>query len=380
MSRQVYLDYAAATPVDRRVLAAMQPSFSDDFYNPSASYRRANKVSQKLEQARSKVASVLGTKPSEVIFTAGGTEADNLAIQGVMSQFLAGNIVVTGLEHDAVLAVAGSYDRRVAGVDRQGMVDLDDLAGKIDSQTVLVSVIYASNEVGTIQPIKKIADIIKTKRAERSPNDPPLYFHTDASQAANYLDLHVARLGVDMMTLNGGKIYGPKQSGALYVNSKAKLKPIYLGGGQERGFRSGTQNVAGNIGFAEALSMVQSDRKAESDRLRTLQRTFISLMQNEVPDAWLNGSVNHRLPNNLNFSFAGVDGERLLIELDEAGIMVSAGSACSAAGGKPSHVLKAMGLSDKDIKASLRFTMGRGTTAADIDFTVKTLAELLKKY
>ncbi|HVS58168.1 MAG TPA: cysteine desulfurase family protein [Candidatus Saccharimonadales bacterium] len=376
MNWPIYLDYAAATPVGETVLAAMQPYFSSQFYNPSALYLVAKDVSAKLEDARAGVAHWLGARPAEIVFTAGATEANNLAIHGVMRQYPEGNMVVNSVEHEAVLAPAHEYDCREVAVTPDGSIDLKALERTIDGHTVLVSVMYANNEVGTIQPLREVAQIIQKKRAERT-NNLPLLFHTDAAQAGNYLDLHAARLGVDLMSINGGKIYGPKQSGALFVKAGVTLKPLIMGGGQESGLRSGTENVAGAVGLAAALELVQVSRREETERLQKLQKLFIELLEKQIVGAVLNGSRTHRLPNNVHITVPGQDNERLLMQLDEAGILAAAGSACSASDEEPSHVLRAMGLSDQDAQASLRFTMGRSTTENDIRHTVDVLATLL---
>jgi cysteine desulfurase len=235
---------------------------------------------------------------------------------------------------------------------------------------------YANNEIGTIQPLREVAKLVKAVQAQRGPHDPPLYFHTDACQAANYLDLHVTRLGVDLMTLNGGKIYGPKQTGVLYVKAGISLQPLIDGGGQEQGLRSGTENVAGIVGFATALNLVQADRHEEAMRLRDLQQQFFNDLQEKLPRAVVNGSLKYRLPNNLHFTLPDTDNERLLIQLDEAGIRAAAGSACSASDETPSHVLRALGLSDSDAQASLRLTMGRQTTTGQIEQTLDCLTRL----
>jgi cysteine desulfurase len=367
MKSPIYLDYAAATPLDERVLKAMQPFYAEKFYNPSATYLAAKGVSYDLNDARARVASQLGARPAEVIFTAGGTEANNLAIHGIMQRYPDGNLVVSAIEHESVLAPAHEYDCREAGVLPDGTIDLQQLETLIDEKTVLVSVMYANNEVGTIEPLKDVADLVAKKRAERDKDGLPLYLHTDACQAANYLDLHVSRLGVDLMTVNGGKIYGPKQSGALFVGARVELAPQILGGGQERNLRSGTENVAQSVGFAAALETAQAMRHEETKRLQELQHYFFVELEKALPTAAINGSRKKRLPNNLHFTLPGIDNERLLMQLDEVGILAAAGSACSASDEEPSHVLKAMGSSDADAQASVRATMGRGTTKADLD-------------
>jgi cysteine desulfurase len=371
----IYLDHAAATPLDERVLAAMQPYFSEQFFNPSATYLAAKNVARKLGEARGDVAHWLGARSSEIIFTAGGTEANNLAIDGIMRQFPDGNIVVSAIEHESVLAPARQYNCREVGVLPDGTIDLAALEQAIDNNTVLVSVMYANNEIGTVQPLKDVARIIHEKRVARlnRSGGQPLYFHTDACQAANYLDLHVTRLGVDLMTLNGGKIYGPKQSGALFVSAQVHLQPSILGGGQERNLRSGTENVAACIGFATALTLVQEARHNEVKRLQLLQHDFFTALLAAVPNLAINGSQKRRLPNNVHVTIPGHDNERLLMQLDEAGILAAAGSACSASDEEPSHVLRAIGLDDAAAQASLRFTMGHGTVAQDIDKTIAAL-------
>lgn len=384
MSQQIYLDHAAATPVASEVLAAMQPYFSDKFYNPSATYLSAKATRADLQAARERVGGIVGSRPAEIIFTAGGTEANNLAIKGVAQQFPGCHMVSTALEHDSVrlpmqfLAQQGWQYSEVAPKP-DGIIDPMSIVSAITEKTVLVSVMYANNEIGTLQPIREIARQINGIKEDRrkAGNDVPLYLHTDACQAANYMDIHVSRLGVDLMTLNGGKIYGPKQSGVLFVSSNVRLTPLIHGGGQESGMRSGTENVAGAVGFATALQQAQNLRHAETDRLKQLQTLFIRLLEQNIPLATVNGSVKHRLPNNVHVTIAGQDNERLLFALDEAGIRAAAGSACSASSEEPSHVLHAVGLSDVEAQASLRFSLGRATDEAAVRQTVDILTKLV---
>lgn len=375
MKPTIYLDYAAATPVDAAVLTAMQPYWSEQFYNPSATYLAAQKVHKALEAARARVAHWLGSRPSEVIFTAGNTEANNLVIHGVMQQFPSANVVVSPIEHESILAPAHQYNCHEITLNKQGLVDLAALEKAIDDQTVLVSIMYANNEIGTIQPVRQIGQLVARLREQRrtAGNDLPLYFHTDAAQAANYLDLHVTRLGVDFLTLNGGKMYGPKQSGILYANAHAQLHPVILGGGQERGLRSGTENVVGSIGLSAALELVQTRRHSEQQRLARLQDIFFNLLEEAIPQIIVNGSRKNRLPNNVHITIPGQDNERIIMALDEAGIMCAAGSACSASNEEPSHVLRALGLSDADAQSSIRFTMGINTTEEEIQQAVQAL-------
>jgi cysteine desulfurase len=379
MNTPIYLDYAAATPTDPQVVAAMVPYFSKQFYNPSATYLPAVAVRKELETARTKVAGILGARASEIIFTAGATEANNLVIRGVHEQYPEGNIIVSAIEHESVLAPAHAFAHKEAPVSAQGIIDLEALERLVDDCTVLVSIMYANNEVGSIQPVHQVALLLDTIRQARrkAGNTLPLYLHTDAAQAAAYLDLHVSRLGVDFMTINGGKIYGPKQTGILFATSHVRFKPQILGGGHERGQRGGTENVAGAIGFSTALTLVQQRRHDEVKRLHHLQTLFIDLLEKRIPTVQVNGSRKNRLPNNVHITIPGIDNERVLIMLDEAGVLCAAGSACSASNEEPSHVLRAMGMSDQDAQASLRFSMGLHTTEAEIKRTVKILTSLV---
>lgn len=380
-AQKVYLDYAAATPMDPAVLAAMRPYFSDNFYNPSALYREGQQTRLVLEKARSRIAQVIGSKPSEVVFTGGGSEANNLAVHGVMRHFQDAECIISSIEHDSVIRPAARYDAAQVRVSRQGIIDVTHLESRITEKTVLISIMLANNEVGTLQPLTSVAEIINRVRKERIANGNrlPLYLHTDACQAANTQFLNVARLGVDLMTLNGGKLYGPKGSGILYVRGGIVLEPLVDGGGQERGLRSGTENVASCVGFATALSQAQDRRLEEAARLKGLRMQFMQKLNEQLPQARLNGSLKHRLPSNVHITIPGTDNERLLYGLDEAGIMAAAGSACSAGSDTPSHVLQAMGVSDEEARASLRFTMGRHTTEEAIDYTVATLARLVAR-
>lgn len=379
MKQAVYLDYAAATPVDPQVAAAMQPLLSDQFYNPSATYLAAKEVAAQLQDARQRVSKQLGARPSEIIFTAGGTEANNLAITGVMQAVRrthpAATMLSTAIEHDSVLAPALQHKAKLIPVNEQGVVIVDQLKKQISDETALVSVMYANNEVGSIQPLKEVATVVAEIRMARqkSGNTLPIYLHTDACQAANYLDIHVARLGVDLMSLNGGKIYGPKQSGILYAKTGVDLVPQILGGGQESGRRSGTENVAQAVGFATALDLVAAQRGGEAKRLAKLRDMTFARLEDTISGVVINGSRKHRLPNNLHFTIPGTDNERVMMELDEQGFQVAVGSACSASNQEPSHVLKAMGLSDQAAQASLRVTLGRQTTEEDLKHFVTVL-------
>lgn len=377
-TQYIYLDHAAATPIDEVVVQAMQPYFTQDFYNPSATYLPAVKIKQILEQARTKVAFWLGVKPSEIVLTAGASEANNLAIQGLMKHYPEANLVYGAIEHESVIEPSKLFNSREVSVKPDGRIDMDDLKQKIDEKTVLISVMQANNEIGTIEPLHDIAKLIEQIKDQRrqSNNSLPLFFHTDATQAANYLDLHANRLGVDLMSLNGGKIYGPKQTGVLYVKSGINLEPLIYGGGQERGLRSGTENVAGFYGLATALDIVQTSRHEESERLAILQANFIDLLQKNSPHIQINGSLKYRLPNNIHIILPGKDNERMLLELEKQAILAAAGSACSASSEEPSHVLKAINKTDDQAQSSLRLTMGRTTSIEDVKKTVQAISNL----
>ncbi len=377
IKKTIYLDNAAATPMDNRVRLVMEPYFSEKFYNPSAQYLNAKAVSKDIEKARGDIAHWLGCKPNEIIFTAGGTEANNLAIKGIMEQFPEANLVVSAIEHESVLKPAEIYNHKLAPVDKDGRVNISKLEALIDDKTVLISIMYANNEIGTVQSILDVSKLISKIRKSRK-NDIPLYFHTDACQVPSYLDLHVTRLGVDLMTLNSGKIYGPKQFGALYVNRHVKLSAQILGGGQEGGMRSGTENPANIVGFAKALDIAQTSRIDETKMLNELKDFFIDEINKALPDAYINGSTRNRLPNNVHITIPGKDNELLLMELDELGILCASGSACSASNEEVSTTLTAIGLSEKDAQASLRFSMGRSTTKEDIEYVVKSLQKVVQ--
>ncbi|HET9721718.1 MAG TPA: cysteine desulfurase family protein [Candidatus Saccharimonadales bacterium] len=375
--KRIYLDYAAATPMSIEVLKAMEPYFSKKFYNPSATYLAARAVKQGINQARRQVAGLLGAKPAEITFTAGATEANNMAIQGIMRQFPNSELLVSSIEHESVIAPARLFKHREIPVTKKGLIDLAKLELMVGPQTVLVSVMLVNNELGTVQPLAEIAKILNKLSILRKANgnNRPLYLHTDAAQAANYLDLHVSRLGVDMMSLNGGKIYGPKQSGALYVKAGTQLRPLIVGGGQEQGLRSGTENTGAIMGFARALESAQEKRGAEAKRVAQMRESFEKQLLEQLPQAKINGAARHRAPHIISLSLSGQDNERLMMELDELGIECAVGSACSASRQEASHVLSAIGMSDKQARSTLRFSLGKHTTTAEIK---KTTAELVR--
>jgi cysteine desulfurase len=380
MKPSIYLDYAAATPMRQEVVAAMQTYYSDNFYNPSATYLAARAVRRDLQSARASVAGVLGAKPSEIIFTAGATEANNLAVHGIMSQYPDGELLISSIEHESVAEPSKAYKTAQVPVDKSGQIILNKLSNLISDKTTLISIILVNNEFGVVQSLREINTIIDDTRRQRQArgNRRPLHLHTDAAQAGNYLDLQVARLGVGLMSLNGGKLYGPKQSGCLYVKAGTNLKPIIVGGGQEFGLRSGTENVAGIIGFAKAFELAQNNRSKEAERVVGLRDSFETKLSHVNLGIQVNGSGKHRVPHISNLTFNGLDNERLLMELDELGIMCAVGSACSASSQEPSKVLKAIGLNDDEARSSLRFSFGKDTTQKDIEEAVGLISNLIK--
>lgn len=375
-----YLDHAAATPLDKRVFVAMKPYFLDEFYNPSAAYKAGRDTKIALESARHQLAMVIGAKSSEIILTAGATESINLAVHGVMRHY-GGSVVTARIEHQAVLSAASHYDVRFAKSDFRGTVDIESLDRRITDDTALVSIGYANNEIGTIQSLKNISELIRHIREKRLKKGItlPLFLHTDASQAAGMLDISISRLGVDMMTLNAGKCYGPKQVGLLWVHSGISLAPLIDGGGQERGLRSGTENVAGVVGFATALTIAHSERKSETFRLKKMRDELEQRLIGEFPDMIINGHTKKRLPHHLHISLPGLDGERAVFALDEQGVMVATGSACAANKGTRSHVLTAIGMEDDHADGSLRMTFGRSNNSEDIDTIGSIFIKILRR-
>lgn len=376
----IYLDNAAATPLDPRVLAAMMPYFETNFYNPSALYQPARQVKQAIDQARALAAKQIGVKPLELTFTAGATESINLLISGVMKRY-GGELVTSSIEHEAVLQSAAGFDTAVVDADLTGYISVDAITRAISAKTTLVTIGYVNNELGTIQSLKAIAEIVALERQRRlrSAETHPLYFHTDASQAVGLLDISVSRLGVDAMTLNASKCYGPKQVGLLYKSSDIELKPLIAGGGQENGLRSGTENVAGIIGFAKALELAGESRKKESHRIAMLRDRLQSALEKQISDIHINGSKKRRAPHILHVSVPGMDGERAVFALDNAGILAATGSACAANRETRSHVLQAVGMEAGLADGSLRFSLGRYTTENDIERAGTSISEVLKK-
>lgn len=386
--REVYLDHAATTYLDPRVKEAMDLYWSEEFGNPSSLYRLGRRAKDALDDARSLIAKNLNAKPEEIIFTGGGTEAINLALFGVTRfyQNYGKHIVVSKIEHHAVLNAVEALEKEGIevtrlNVDKYGLVSLDDIKNAIRPDTILVSIIYANNEIGTIEPIEDIGVLIKKIKETRKNegNKTPLFFHTDACQAAGALDMDVQKLGVDLLVMNASKIYGPKGVGLLYIKKGLRLKPIIYGGGQENNLRSGTENVPGIVGFAKAFELAQKDRETENKRLMELRDYFIKEVLTRIPKIIINGHLEKRLPNNINISVLDIEGEAALLYLDEKGIYISTGSACTSTTLDPSHVILALGLPYEYAHGSLRFTLGKRTTKEDLDYVLELFPHVVEK-
>jgi cysteine desulfurase len=374
----IYLDYAATTPIDQRVLDVIMPYFRENFGNPSSIHRLGQKAETAVEQAREKVAAVLGCQSDEIIFTSGGSEADNLALRGaMMAHRTTGKWILTPkTEHPAVSKTAIQLEKEYGfllewlDVDEFGGVTAESLTKAVCNNTLITSVMYANNEIGTINPIKKLAEIAKANN---------ILFHTDAVQAAAYLDVNVEKLGVDLMSLGGHKFYGPKGVGALYFRKGTSLLPYLTGGGQEFSLRAGTHNVPYIVGFAEALSLAVEERDERIAHVKPMRNHIIGTVLETIPDSQLTGHPENRLPNHASFVFKDVDGNLLLQLLDSAGFACSSGSACKTGNPEPSEVITALGYPREWALGSLRITLGSDTTPEDVDSFLKTLPALVEK-
>ena len=375
---RIYLDHAATTPPDAHVLEAMWPAYTSVWGNPSSIYAEARDARKGLDDARRTVAGVLGCKPNEIIFTSGGTEADNLALRGVLKarRDERDGLVTTAIEHHAVSDTARDLEQHahvrltVVGVDRHGVVAPAAIREAIDERTSLVSVMHANNEIGTIEPIAEVGAICR---------DRGITFHSDAVQTVGALELDVRKIPVDLLSINAHKFYGPKGVGALYVRRGTRLATMQTGGGQEKGRRTGTENVAGIVGLGVAMRIARERRGTESPRQARLRDWLISAVRAGVPDAVLNGHPTERLPNNASFCIPGTEGESLIVALDLEGFAVSSGSACTSGETEPSQVLLALGLDRELAKGSLRVTVGRSTTEAQVDRFVAALARVVAR-
>lgn len=374
----IYLDNAASTAVDKRVVEEMIPYLGERYGNPSSIHRYGRTASRALQRARKDIAALVNAEPSEILLTSGGTESNNTALYGVVDRAKGGHVITSKIEHDAVLAPCRRLEQRgirvtYLSVDHEGVIDLDELRSSVSDDTRLVSIMFANNEVGTIQPVKAIADICRDRNVP---------FHTDAVQAAGKHPIDVRESGIDLMSISSHKLNGPKGVGALYVRTGVTLDPLVLGGGQEQGMRSGTENVAGAVGFGKACALCGENLPENTRRLKKLQDKLVSSVLSGVPMSSLNGHPTSRIPNNAHFTFLGISGEDLIIKLDEYGVAASTGSACSVNTQKASHVLQAMGLSREQIAGSLRLTLGIYNTEEEISQTIeivkKAVSELRK--
>lgn len=378
--KRIYLDNAAITPIDAYVLNAMLPYQNTIVGNPSSLHYEGRLAKSAIEKSRAEIAEIVGAKPNEIIFTSGGTESDNLAILGIAraNQNKGNHIIVSCIEHKAVLnsckkLQTEGFEITYLDVDSDGLISLEQLKSNLKPATILVSIMYANNEIGTIQPINQIAKIIKDSTAST-----PI-FHSDTCQAAGSLPIGVNNLGVDALTISSSKIYGPKGAGCLYITDKCRIEPITFGGDQEKSIRPGTENVAAIVGFSKALSIAENKRQTESIRLQNLRDYFLSEILKNINDVSINGGMKNRLPNNLNISIRGVEGESLVLLLDNQGIACSTGSACSSADLNPSHVLMQISTPLALAHCSVRFSLGRQTSKEDIDSTIAVLTECVKK-
>ena len=375
MKNRIYLDYAATTPVLPEVLEEMLPFFTDQFGNPSAVYGTGRESSKAVEKARRQIAEAIGAEPGEICFTSGGSESDNMAVTGTAraAAYRPGHIITTAIEHHAVLNPCKWLEKQgwqvtYLPVSKTGRVDPEDVRKAIRPETVLISVMAANNEIGTIQPIEEVGRIAR---------EAGIPFHTDAVQAAGSTCLDVRKTGADLISLSAHKIYGPKGIGALYIRRGTRIANLIFGGAQERGMRAGTENTPGIVGFGKAMEIAVRDREENVRKNRKLQALMICTVLADIPGAALNGETENRLDNNCHFSFAGIDGEALLLRLDLAGIAVSGGSACASGSPEPSHVLRAIGL-DERREGSIRITTGRDTTEEDVLSAIRTIREIVE--
>ena len=381
--RLIYMDHAATTPVRPEALAAMLPYFGVNYGNPSSIYTLAQESRNAVDSARQTIAGLIGCRISELIFTSGGTESDNTALKGVAFALrnVGNHIITTAIEHHAVLHTCHQleqfgFDVTYLPVDRHGLVDPEDVARAITNRTILVSVMLANNEIGTIEPVAEISAAVKREARRLDRN---IVMHTDAVQGAGFLDLNVKDLGVDLMSLSAHKFYGPKGVGALYIKRGTPFESQMMGGGQERERRSGTENVPGIVGMAEAFRLACLERETTAARCTEMRDRIIESLQDRLEHAYLNGHATQRLPNNVNISFEAVEGEPILLGLDFAGISASSGSACSSASLEPSHVLLAIGLAAELAQGSVRITLGKDNTDEDVDYLLSVIPDLVNR-
>lgn len=376
--REVYLDYSATTPVKKEVLDAMLPFFSEEFGNPSSLYKKGRQAKEAISKARKQVADLIGANERQIIFTSGGTEADNWAVKSAAYSYKEkGNHIITSkIEHPAILSTCqhleeNGFEVTYLDVNQDGRIKLDELESAIKSTTTLISIMFANNEIGTIQPIKEIGAIARKNG---------IIFHTDAVQALGNIEIDVEEMNIDMLSMSAHKIYGPKGIGALFINNKVKLTKYLHGGSQELKKRAGTENVPGIIGFGKAAELAKTNLHKHIEKLTDLRNYFIEKVQTTIDEVSVNGPREQRLPGNVNMTFSYVEGETILLYLDVQGISASSGSACSSSSFQASHVLEAIGVKLEDALSSIRFTVGDFTTKEDLDYVVDVLSTIIEKY
>jgi len=376
--KPIYMDHSATTPVAAEVLEAMLPFFSDKFGNASSLHAFGREAKEALEESRQRVARLLNADPEEIVFTSGGTESDNLALRGIAykNRNSGRHIITSQIEHPAILETCRSLEQEgfsvtYLPVNSEGLVELSELERAIRPDTILISIMHANNEIGTIQPLEEVG---------RLAADRDIYLHTDAVQTAGKIAVDVEAMCADLLSLSAHKLYGPKGVGALFIRRGTKMQSLSTGGGHERNLRSGTENVAGIVGLARAADLAREEMAEEGHRLVQLRDRLADLVLGQVKDAWINGSMKKRLPGSLNFGFSYVEGESLLLYLDSKGVAVSTGSACSSHKLEPSHVLLALGLRPEECHGSLRITMGRSNSREDVDYVADCIAEAVERF
>ncbi|ACA55171.1 cysteine desulfurase NifS [Clostridium botulinum] len=379
MNKQVYMDYAATTYTKPEVLEEMLPFFTENFGNPSSLYSFSDKTKKAVNLARERVSKALNAEKNEIFFTSGGSEADNWAIKGIAyaNKKKGNHIITTKIEHHAILHTAQFLEKEgfkvtYLPVDEEGFVSVEDIKNAITDETILVSVMFANNEIGTIEPIKEIGKLCKEKN---------IYFHTDAVQAIGHVDIDVKDMNIDLLSMSAHKFYGPKGTGVLYIKNGVKIQNLIHGGGQERGKRASTENTAGIVGLGKAIELAMENMPEENKKLSNLRGRLIRGIEERIPEVKLNGpkDMSRRLPNNVNFSFIGIEGETLLLDLDMNGIFGSTGSACASASLDPSHVLLSIGLPHETAHGSLRLSLGAKNTEEDIDYVLEVLPKIIKQ-
>jgi cysteine desulfurase len=367
----IYMDHSATSPVDREVLNAMEPYFVKSYGNASTLYSLGRDARRAMESSREKVASIIGANTDEIIFTSGGTESDNIAIKGIAYRFKrrGNHIITSNIEHPAVDETCkylekNGFEVTYLPVEKDGIVNSSDLEDAITDKTILITVMHANNEIGTIQPISELGEIARENK---------IYFHTDAVQSVGKIPVNVEELNVDMLSLSAHKLYGPKGVGALYIKKGVRLEPIIHGGGHEKGIRPGTENVAGIVGLGKACEIAEKTLEEEAQYLTTMRDELIRRVLSEIDESYLNGHPTKRLPNNINFRFTGIEGESLVLHLDSKNIASSTGSACSSKKLEASHVLMALGLKEVQAHGSLRLTLGKENKVEDIDYVIESI-------